>query len=71
MWFTDRHLKVSMLQTLGFVTDEEGATGLEYGLLAALISAVIIVAATNLGISILQTFLSINAAMLAIIGVGS
>jgi pilus assembly protein Flp/PilA len=71
MWLMNGHLKMPVLQTLEFYTDEEGATALEYGLLAALISAVIIVAATNLGISVIQAFVSINAAMMAIIGVGS
>ena len=71
MWLVNGYLKMPVLQAPEIYTDEEGATALEYGLLAALISAVIIVAATNLGISVIQAFVSINAAMMAIIGVGS
>lgn len=36
-------------QLMNFVNDEEGATAVEYGLMAALIAAVIITVVTNLG----------------------
>lgn len=39
-----------------FLADESGATAIEYGLIAALISVAIIVAATTLGSNIAQTF---------------
>jgi pilus assembly protein Flp/PilA len=39
-----------------FVKDESGATAIEYGLIAALISVVIIGAATTLGKNISSTF---------------
>jgi pilus assembly protein Flp/PilA len=42
-----------------FVRDEEGATAVEYGLLAALIAAVIIGAVTALGTTIRDTFTNI------------
>jgi pilus assembly protein Flp/PilA len=38
-----------MLHIMNFVRDEEGATAVEYGLLAALIAAAIITAVTLLG----------------------
>ena len=39
-----------------FVKDESGATAIEYGLIAALISIAIITAATTLGTNISNTF---------------
>jgi len=48
-------------QLVNFVNDEEGATALEYGLLAALIAAVIIGAVTTLGKTLNKTFTDINA----------
>jgi len=44
-----------------FVRDEEGASAVEYGLLAALIAAVIIGAVTALGGTINGVFTRINA----------
>ncbi len=46
-----------------FLKDEEGATAVEYGLIAALIAAVIIVATRTLGQRVSQTFDSVSAAM--------
>ena len=43
-----------------FLRDEEGATALEYGLLAALIAAVIIGAVTTLGQVVSNTFNNIS-----------
>ncbi|MGB0909874.1 MAG: Flp family type IVb pilin [Nitrospirales bacterium] len=48
-----------------FVMDEEGATALEYGLLAALIAAVIIGAVQALGNVVSTTFNTIAANMTA------
>lgn len=42
-----------------FLKDESGATAIEYGLIAALISVAIITAATTLGTSIATTFQTI------------
>ena len=39
-----------------FLADESGATAIEYGLIAALISIAIITAATTLGSNISNTF---------------
>jgi pilus assembly protein Flp/PilA len=39
-----------------FAKDESGATAIEYGLIAALISIAIIVAATNLGTNVSAAF---------------
>ena len=42
--------------TARFLKDESGATAIEYGLIAALISVAIIAAATTLGSNINATF---------------
>jgi pilus assembly protein Flp/PilA len=39
-----------------FIKDESGATAIEYGLIAALVSVVIIVALTTLGTNLTATF---------------
>ncbi|WP_447968951.1 Flp family type IVb pilin [Nitrospira sp. M1] len=52
-----------MTQVMRFFQDEEGATALEYGLLAALIAAVIIGAVTTLGDVVSTTFNNIAASM--------
>ncbi|MCB9773121.1 MAG: Flp family type IVb pilin [Nitrospiraceae bacterium] len=43
-------------QVMRFVNDDEGATAIEYGLLAALIAAVIVTAVTAVGTSLSGTF---------------
>ncbi|MGJ3521714.1 Flp family type IVb pilin [Nitratidesulfovibrio sp. D1] len=45
------------------IHDEEGATALEYGLIAALIAAVIVGAVTTLGEKVRETFTTISGAM--------
>ena len=47
-------------QVMRFINDEEGATALEYGLLAALIGAVIIASVTALGTKLDGTFSTIE-----------
>ena len=42
-----------------FVSDESGATAIEYGLIAALIAVVIITALTNIGTSLSAKFTAI------------
>lgn len=42
-----------------FIRDEEGATAVEYGLLAALIAVVIVVAVTAVGKNVCETFKTI------------
>ena len=54
-----------------FVRDEKGVTALEYGLLAALIAAVIIVSVQSLGQTIDTTFTNIDSAMSTINDGGS
>jgi len=49
-----------MNHVMNFVNDEEGATAIEYGLLAALIAAVIIVSVQALGSTLNLTFSGIN-----------
>jgi pilus assembly protein Flp/PilA len=46
-----------------FACDDSGATAIEYGLIAALISVVIILAVTNVGKSLNTTFGSVNTAL--------
>ncbi len=54
-----------MNHIMQFVRDEEGATALEYGLLAALIAAAIIGAVTALGNTVSTTFTNISDTMSA------
>lgn len=46
-----------------FVRDEEGATAIEYGLIAGLIAVVIILAVTNVGARVRGVFDAIAAAL--------
>ena len=49
-----------MLTTIAtFIRDEEGATAVEYGLMAALIAAVIIAAVTSIGTNLTSVFQSV------------
>jgi pilus assembly protein Flp/PilA len=48
---------------LQFINDENGATALEYGLIAALIAVVIIGAVSALGTSVSSTFDTIYSAL--------
>ena len=52
-----------MNSVMRFVREEEGATALEYGLLAALIAAAIVTAVTSLGDSVNSTFNLISGKM--------
>ncbi len=59
-----------MIQSIAkFLRDEEGATAIEYGLIAGLIAVVIIAAVTALGGDLRTTFEAIGAALPA--GTGS
>ncbi|MEA4856291.1 MAG: Flp family type IVb pilin [Solidesulfovibrio sp.] len=50
-----------MLRTItNFIRDEEGATAVEYGLMAALIAAVIIGAVTTLGTNLNTLFTNLS-----------
>ncbi len=49
-----------------FINDETGATALEYGLLAALIAAVIMGAVQTMGTTIITTFNTISTNMTAV-----
>jgi pilus assembly protein Flp/PilA len=46
-----------------FLRDETGATAIEYGLIVALISVVIITAVTSVGTNLRAKFNSINSAL--------
>ena len=47
-----------------FLSNEDGATAIEYGLIAALISVVIITAVTLVGTNLSATFQSVATALL-------
>ena len=50
-----------VMQSIGaFVADEEGATAIEYGLMAALIAAVIIVVVGQIGVKLNTAFTTVN-----------
>ncbi len=53
-------MKKAMQHFNDWVTDEEGATAIEYGLLAALIAGVIIAAVTTLGTKVLALFADVE-----------
>ena len=48
---------------LNFINDENGATAIEYGLIAALIAVVIIGAVTQLGEQVAGTFTHVSDSM--------
>jgi len=52
-----------MKKLISFLKDEEGATAVEYGLIVALIAAVIIIAVTAVGKKVNVAFETVNAAM--------
>ncbi len=52
-----------MNRIMNLIHDEEGVTALEYGLIAALIAAVIVGAVTTLGTSVRTTFETISSSM--------
>lgn len=52
-----------VLATRRFLRDEEGVTAIEYGLIAALIAVVIIVAVTTIGTELRTTFTNIGVAL--------
>jgi pilus assembly protein Flp/PilA len=52
-------------QIKSFVTDESGASAIEYALVAALIAIAIIVAARALGTQVSDTFSSVDSALTA------
>ncbi|WP_285907561.1 Flp family type IVb pilin [Pseudodesulfovibrio pelocollis] len=57
-----------MSKIMNLIMNEEGATALEYGLLAALIAAAIVGAVTTLGGVVSSTFSSIATSMQAATG---
>ena len=52
-----------LTRLLQLTRDEEGATALEYGLIAALIAGVIVISVTALGSKVSAPFATIPAAM--------
>jgi pilus assembly protein Flp/PilA len=49
-----------MEKLLKFFKEDEGATGVEYGMMVALIAAVIVLAVKTLGTKVLTAFTTIN-----------
>jgi len=54
---------VQRVKLAPFLKDDVGATAVEYGLLAALISVVIIVSVTAVGTQIVKTFTTVKNAL--------
>ena len=52
-----------MQNIMNFIRDEEGATAIEYGLIAALIAAIIIGTVTTIGTKILSAFSKVEAGL--------
>lgn len=50
-------------QIQNFLSDEEGATAVEYGIMVALIAAVIIVAVSSLGTKVNDVFADVDTRM--------
>jgi len=53
-------MKSLMKQFQGFLKDEEGATAVEYGVMVALIAAVIIIAVSSLGGKVRDVFTGVD-----------
>jgi len=64
------HVKGMLVKTLKklFASDENGVTALEYGILGALIAAVIVLSVQGLGITVGGVFAGLSATMNAVIG---
>ena len=50
-----------------FLRNDEGATMIEYGLLAALVSLVIMVGASGIGVQLSQMFTNIGTLLLSVV----
>lgn len=61
-------MKMLMTKMKNFLREEDGVTAIEYGLIAALLSVVIIVAVTSVGTNLKGVFTAIAAALLPITG---
>ena len=60
----NRHVELKMKNSImQFVRDEEGATAIEYGLIAALIAVAIITVVTGIGTALVAKFTEILAAL--------
>lgn len=55
-----------MKRLISFLKDEEGATAIEYGLLAGLISVVIIATVTLVGLNVDRVFGLVDTALTAV-----
>jgi len=60
---TEKQEAVLKRVLLGFLRDESGATAIEYGLIAAGISIVIITAVNSIGSTLNTSFTSINTSL--------
>ncbi len=60
-----------MKKLLRFLKDEDGVTAIEYGLIAALIAIVIVVAVTLVGVSLNGLFTTVASELQTAAGAGS
>ncbi len=60
-----------MKKLLRFLKDEDGVTAIEYGLIAALIAIVIVVAVTLVGVSLNGLFTTVSSELQIAAGAGS
>jgi len=56
-------MNAMLLKTVQFVQDEEGATAVEYGMLVALIAAVIVTIVKTIGTQLNTAFTTISTAL--------
>jgi pilus assembly protein Flp/PilA len=60
-----------MMGVKQFIADEEGVTMVEYGLIAALISIVVLIALTGVGVNVKAAFTRVCTALGTALGTGS
>ena len=60
-----------MKKLMTFLKDEDGVTAIEYGLIAALIAIVIVVAVTLVGVSLNGLFTTVSSELQTAAGAGS
>ncbi len=60
-----------MKKLMTFLKDEEGVTAIEYGLIAALIAIVIVIAVTLVGVSLNGLFTTVSSELQTAAGAGS
>ncbi len=64
-------MSTMILSMKRFIRDENGATAIEYGLIAALIAVVIIIAVSAAGTQVANTFCAVANSLYSAIGSGT